>query len=119
MPTVTTAITNLDLHDLARSARTYGVTDVFIVHAGDSRAYLFHDGAIQRLTSDHTLVQMMVSSGLITPEDAASFYGAGYLAALQARYAGRGVEMVCVAGCWRFQTAEDLAIDRGQLRLVQ
>jgi len=29
---VTTAITNLDLHDIARSARTYGLTDVFVVH---------------------------------------------------------------------------------------
>jgi hypothetical protein len=29
---VTTAITNLDVHDLARSARTYGVTDYFVVH---------------------------------------------------------------------------------------
>jgi hypothetical protein len=29
---VTTAITNLDVHDLARSARTYGATDYFIVH---------------------------------------------------------------------------------------
>ncbi len=31
------------------------------------------------------------------------------LAGLQARYAGRGVELACVAGAWRFQTAEDLA----------
>jgi segregation and condensation protein B len=31
------------------------------------------------------------------------------IAALQARYAGRGVELACVAGRWRFQTAEDLA----------
>jgi hypothetical protein len=30
--TVTTAITNLDLHDIARSSRTYGVTDFFVVH---------------------------------------------------------------------------------------
>jgi hypothetical protein len=30
--TVTTAITNLDVHDLARSARTYGCSDYFIVH---------------------------------------------------------------------------------------
>jgi hypothetical protein len=29
---VTTAITNIDLHDLARSAHTYGLSDVFIVH---------------------------------------------------------------------------------------
>ena len=29
---ITTAITNLDLHDIGRSARTFGVSDVFIVH---------------------------------------------------------------------------------------
>ncbi|MEM9074460.1 MAG: RNA methyltransferase [Myxococcota bacterium] len=29
--TVTTAITNLDVHDLARSAKTYGVKDFFVV----------------------------------------------------------------------------------------
>jgi segregation and condensation protein B len=31
------------------------------------------------------------------------------LGALQARYAERGVELACVAGRWRFQTAADLA----------
>ncbi|WP_394838532.1 RNA methyltransferase [Pendulispora rubella] len=30
--TVTTAVTNLDVHDLSRSARTYGCSDYFIVH---------------------------------------------------------------------------------------
>ncbi len=34
---------------------------------------------------------------------------AGAIAALQARYQGRGVELVAVAGRWRFQTAVDLA----------
>lgn len=29
---VTTAITNLDLHDIARSARCYGVSEVFVAH---------------------------------------------------------------------------------------
>lgn len=29
---VTSAITNLDVHDLARSARSYGVSDYFVVH---------------------------------------------------------------------------------------
>ena len=29
---VPTAITNLDIHDLARSARTYGCSDYFIIH---------------------------------------------------------------------------------------
>jgi len=30
--TVTSAITSLDIHDIARSARTYGVAGVFVVH---------------------------------------------------------------------------------------
>ena len=34
---------------------------------------------------------------------------AGAIAALQARYDGRGVQLVRVAERWRFQTAEDLA----------
>jgi hypothetical protein len=29
---VTTAITNLDLHDIARSVHTYGLSDLFVVH---------------------------------------------------------------------------------------
>jgi len=29
---VTTAITNLDLHDMARSARTYGIHELYVVH---------------------------------------------------------------------------------------
>jgi hypothetical protein len=29
---VTTAVTNLDVHDLARTARTYGCSDYFVVH---------------------------------------------------------------------------------------
>jgi segregation and condensation protein B len=31
------------------------------------------------------------------------------IATLVQRYAGRGIELVCVAGRWRFQTSEDLA----------
>jgi segregation and condensation protein B len=34
---------------------------------------------------------------------------AAAITALQGRYAGRGVELVCVADRWRFQTAQDLA----------
>ena len=29
---VTTAVTNLDVHDIARSSHTYGVGDFFVVH---------------------------------------------------------------------------------------
>jgi segregation and condensation protein B len=34
---------------------------------------------------------------------------AAAITTLQGRYAGRGVELVCVADRWRFQTAQDLA----------
>ena len=42
-----------------------------IVHAGDSRAYLWHGGAIRQLTRDHSRVQQLVDSGQITREQAA------------------------------------------------
>ena len=38
--TVTTAITNLDLHDMARSSRTYGASDLFIIHPIDAQRAL-------------------------------------------------------------------------------
>ena len=37
-----------------------------IGHAGDSRAYLFRDGAIRQLTTDHTFVQTLIDEGRIT-----------------------------------------------------
>lgn len=40
------------------------------VHSGDSRAYLFRSGAILARTTDHSLVQQMVASGMIDEEAA-------------------------------------------------
>jgi protein phosphatase len=40
-------------------------------HVGDTRLYLIRNGAIRRLTHDHSLVQKLVDSGVITEEQAA------------------------------------------------
>jgi len=39
-------------------------------HCGDSRAYLFRGGAIVARTTDHSLVQQMVASGMLDEEGA-------------------------------------------------
>lgn len=38
-------------------------------HAGDSRAYLWRDHALTRLTRDHTRAQSLLDAGLIPPDD--------------------------------------------------
>jgi protein phosphatase len=42
-----------------------------IAHVGDSRAYMFRDGSLQRLTQDHSLVDELVRRGKLTEEEAA------------------------------------------------
>lgn len=41
-----------------------------IAHVGDSRAYLLRSGALQQLTSDHSLVAEQVRHGVLTPAEA-------------------------------------------------
>ena len=43
---------------------------VHIVHAGDSRAYLYENGSVRQVTKDHSMVQELVDIGQITPEQA-------------------------------------------------
>ncbi len=42
-----------------------------VLWAGDSRAYLYRDGRLHQLSTDHTQVQEMLDRGLLTPEQAA------------------------------------------------
>lgn len=41
-----------------------------IIYAGDSRAYLISDNAISQISIDHSVVQKMIDSGEITPDEA-------------------------------------------------
>lgn len=45
-----------------------------IVHAGDSRAYMYRAGQLHQLTRDHTLVADLVRTGVIQPEQAATHH---------------------------------------------
>ena len=44
--------------------------NVFIAHAGDSRAYILSDGSLNQLTKDHSIVQEMIDNGTLTPDEA-------------------------------------------------
>jgi len=44
---------------------------VAIAHVGDSRAYLWRDGTLKRLTRDHSLVDELVQRGKLTEQQAA------------------------------------------------
>jgi PPM family protein phosphatase len=52
-------------------AAMLGDSRAVIAHLGDSRAYLYRDHQVERLTSDHTVVQAVIDAGEITVEQAA------------------------------------------------
>ncbi|HYU30805.1 MAG TPA: protein phosphatase 2C domain-containing protein [Thermoanaerobaculia bacterium] len=77
------AQTNADIHRRAQGSDPHlarmGATSVvaliqgnraWIGHAGDSRAYLWRDGRLARLTRDHTLVQRMLDHQILNDEEA-------------------------------------------------
>jgi protein phosphatase len=75
--------TNKSVYDKARSGdpetQGMGSTAVLLLiagrtahvaHVGDSRAYLYRNGRLRRLTTDHTRAQKMVNAGILTSEEA-------------------------------------------------
>lgn len=46
--------------------------NLFLAHAGDSRAYLFRQDRLHRLTCDHTVAQSLADVGAIRPEEVAT-----------------------------------------------
>jgi serine/threonine protein phosphatase PrpC len=45
-------------------------THLAVAHVGDSRAYLLHEGVLERITEDHSMVADMVRQGTLTEEEA-------------------------------------------------
>ena len=52
---------------------------VTVVNVGDSRAYSITSGSIKQVTRDHSLVQMMVERGDLTPEVAKTYPGKNFI----------------------------------------
>jgi serine/threonine protein phosphatase PrpC len=46
--------------------------DLFVIHVGDSRAYLLRNGQLQQLTRDQTVVQSLLDAGVLTHQQAAT-----------------------------------------------
>ena len=53
--------------------------EAVLVNVGDSRAYIVSPDGIRRLTKDHSLVQMMVDRGELTPERARTYPGKTFI----------------------------------------
>lgn len=99
---------NLELLQLAQGGarpRTIGSTIVALairegeyrcLWAGDSRCYLIRGREISQVTSDHSLVDELVRSGMLAPEDAASHPDANVIT--RAVGATRELQVDCVAG---------------------
>src|SRR2546427_616773 len=77
---MTTAIDAFGLTDVGRKRKhnedAYAVDvnekTLSLAHVGDSRAYLFRDGTLTRLTDDHSWVHEQVAAGILTEEEAKS-----------------------------------------------
>jgi len=60
------------LHGMGTTVTACVISDnkVTAAQVGDSRLYLIKDGTLTQITSDHSLVEMLVARGSITKEDA-------------------------------------------------
>jgi serine/threonine protein phosphatase PrpC len=58
----------LDAGSTVVAALIYGET-AYIVNVGDSRAYVCDDEGLRRITTDHSLVEQLVASGLIERDE--------------------------------------------------
>lgn len=53
------------------TAGVLGDDDTLLVgHVGDSRAYLLQEGALSRITTDHSLVEELIAAGELTEQEA-------------------------------------------------
>lgn len=67
---------NAELHGMGTTTTAAALVEmdgeqvIEIAHVGDSRAYLLRDDELEQLTDDHSLVEDLVRSGRLSPEEA-------------------------------------------------
>jgi protein phosphatase len=71
------AVRNVDPDDLTNRQPTTTVTmayvlwpRLYVVHAGDSRCYLYRSGEMRQVTNDHTVAQQLVERGVLDEQKA-------------------------------------------------
>ncbi len=69
----------------------------FVINAGDSRVYGYHDGNLRQLTSDHTLVNELVKRHLISEEEGQVHPKRHYLTKFLGVYEGTTCETYAIS----------------------
>ena len=69
-----------ELSGMGATVVVLAVSDkILISHLGDSRAYLFNDNRLTRLTEDHTLAQQYLNQGVLDENEARTWAGRNLL----------------------------------------
>jgi serine/threonine protein phosphatase PrpC/predicted RNA-binding Zn-ribbon protein involved in translation (DUF1610 family) len=60
--------TGADMGSTLVAALLFG-SSAYIINVGDSRGYLFFDGELRQITTDHSFIEQLIVSGFVAPED--------------------------------------------------
>ena len=60
--------TGADMGSTLVAALVFG-SSAYLINVGDSRGYVFSDGELHQITTDHSFVEQLIISGFVAPED--------------------------------------------------
>jgi len=81
-------------------------TVVHVAHQGDSRAYLFRGGVLNKLTADHSIVALLMRNGEITEKEATKHPARGQLT----RFVGMPGDVYCEVQTLRIEDRDRLLL---------
>ncbi|MDD2328756.1 MAG: protein phosphatase 2C domain-containing protein [bacterium] len=81
-------------------------TVVHVVHQGDSRAYLFRGGVLNKLTADHSIVALLMRNGEITEKEATKHPARGQLT----RFVGMPGDVYCEVQTLKIEDGDRLLL---------